>query len=267
MKTGLFLFLTTLYLCNTFFRGVMKSYSLLIFCLLPLLFVGCAIKPVIITKEYAGKAERSKSIGIIYAFPPGSIENCDDVADDLGAGNCFTVYTGYTTNSLSDRLKGMSEVTDVVMLPEEFLKNTSKQELSLPYALTFEERDFWSSAPSPENKTITVSLPADGAVFPGKPTVDYLVIFQNCKVERVSGSYETISLKAKSPLDNKGPYLRQLLRFTVWDNQVGKLVSYGDIEATSSLIFNMTKKDWASCVDQIATELAKSLPIKSRMHK
>lgn len=209
--------------------------------------VGCSANTSILMKEYKGTVLTSHTMGVF--IDPPQIINTDDVADDLGAGVADEVYMDYFKSIFPKYIMKFGRVDTVV-----FFHGVNTQGL-LPRELELTGKE-----------NLRIFLPAD-SVCVGSDSVDpdYVLFISKYYISRIrasAGNYLP-GFGAFPGMYNGGSAgkLSHYFQYAIWDNQKGRLVSYGRIEETSELVlYTMTKSNWTACIENSAMAVMKASP-------
>jgi hypothetical protein len=167
-------------------------------------------------------------LGIMVDSTQIKILNESSFFDDFGKGKSDTMFFNI--------LK--------LALPEAGYKYTRFKKI---YFLSYEKEGFLNQRTFrlSQNDTLFMKLPVDGKIFKTasiKP--DFLLLFHNLKTnERYSGFF--------NPLYGTNSSRRELVinaKFVIWDNQQGKIISYGEAEGISTVFMEMSVDNWYSAI-------------------
>lgn len=206
--------------------------------------VGCSTQTVIMTEEYEDLDLEKQKISIIKLFSGPNISNFDDVTDDLGEGVPEEVYNKFFKERFTATIKNstfFNEVTyvdtfDKSLLHEKLLNLSSSEQ-------------FRAYLPMDGKRLIELNsnyvlflYSIDGSRPGGSPGM-----FVNGMM--MGGSFEK---------------LFHLMSFAIWDNNTGKLVSYGKVDEESTVAFAMTERNWSEVIRGLAIKVLRTSPFKLR---
>jgi hypothetical protein len=112
-----------------------------------------------------------------------------------------------------------------------------------------------------EDEQLRVYLPKNGAKAEGI-TSNYIVFIYSIDGSRPGGS----SGMFVNGMMIAGSFekLYHLMTFAVWDNDKGKLVSYGKVDEESTVVLRMTENNWSAVIRGLVIKLLQKSPFKLR---
>lgn len=225
---------------------IMKWFIYSILLCMIFLLIGCSTVSVVMP-EYKNKALEAKHIVIAPYSVTISCE--DDVVSAFGNGNITDLYKKYFEEQFPEKMKQGSRITQV-----SFLKGIS------PDSLTWRELSVRS------NELIKMRLPRDGVSMPTDSIAsDYILFITEYTINH---NFTPISTNSRGGILAGEDNLVHELKFTIWDNTKGNLVSYGRIESkTAFSILRKAKGIWEDCVEELAQEIVKSSPFRIVLKK
>lgn len=201
-----------------------------------LFIVGCATGPVVVKKEYRGHKVTGKRLAVVKLFENATILNPDDVADDLGTGVPDEVYNTFFDENF------ISEIQHYWCCNEALV--VGKDRIS-----SLEERKFEIN----NDDTLKILLPKDNTKIEiDSISADFILFVDEPFFFRKAPSYVETRI---NPLYSASERLFQTLNFAIWDNNIGRIVSYGVITEESTFFLAMSKGDWESVLSKIAKKI------------
>jgi hypothetical protein len=192
--------------------------------------VSCAPVTQFVSPEYAGKKLQGGRLAIVKPTSDALyIENADDVVDDLGKGNATEIYSAFLD----------SQVVQSIRMYGAF----KKVRVAEPRNRTEFERTTFTIG---TDKTMEISLPAEGKPAAFDSTFDFALIIGRLNVSRFAGQAgmympgpNGVSFSGGSPAA-----LVHDVTYAIWDNKAGKVVCYGQFSSQATIIFAMTRNTW-----------------------
>ncbi len=224
--------------------------NLIFITIFSILWIGCASSPIVVMSDYQGKRMHAKVIGV-YLEPP-IILNPDDVADDLGAGIPDDVYKGYFEKQFPLELKKIGKIESAIVFQDTVPAITFPRELKID-----------------EKQKIETLLPRDSVLISFNSIDPDLVLFiQKSIIYRGAPKIEYMPYSnfGKDGYTYSGNDLGHKCQFVLWDNKKGKIISYGLINASSTIIINMTKDNWEASLYQLANMILRDSPYYNSKH-
>ncbi len=230
-------------------KGILYLYVFLI-------FISCANKNTIIMRDYEGKTIKDASLLVILTDLP-TIENGDDVVDDLGEGVPEDIYLDYFQTNIPAYIK------DVATFKNVFIDTIFNRIELVGSQQTFRDKEK-IKIKVPKNKHKTTY---------GSHEVDFILFLQELRIYRkevqngtwTAGTPSTPFSSGSAPTYSGGkfPELVHIGKFTLWDNRLSQIVSYGKLEVKKAFFFGMTKDTWSSGIHEIGLTIFKNSPFKT----
>ncbi len=207
----------------------------------------------IIEKNKSYKAEAIVNPGIAICLSQlFTIENPDDVKDDLGDGNPKDVYLTFFKRQLPIALAQHSTIRKTI-----FLAPRINLEYDTNYVLTTHaigRRGLISMYEPKPTSRITV----------GDSTIRFILFIEKLNISRaqVMGSMSVGAGHNQTSVTTRTDVLAHKFNFVVWDMQAKKSVNYGSIEANDEIGLTMTKRDWETILESAVKEIVTGTPFE-----
>lgn len=205
---------------------------------------SCSPSSTVLMKDYEDQNLTGKSLSIVKVFDRPIISNYDDVTDDLGAGVPEAVYMKYFKQKFTATLQQYAFINNVV-----FVDSISKSYLNEKLLNISNGVQIRAYLPNENIKLKNINS-------------NFILFLYNLNISRLAGS--TGTFMNGSMVGGSFEKLFHQLDFAIWDNDKGKVVSYGRIEANSSVLFAMTESNWESDINHLALKIVQESPFKAK---
>jgi hypothetical protein len=102
--------------------------------------------------------------------------------------------------------------------------------------------------------TMKIFLPQDGSLFSSDSIKSgYVLFIDNLHINKTGGI--SGAWIGGNYVGGASPSLYQILNFALWDNEKGKVISYGKTDSYSDIYSNVNKKNWASAIKGIVDNI------------
>ena len=222
----------------------MKFFESFLVAFLFLFLFGCSSSSTVIDKDYENQELENKTISIVRLFDSPNISNYDDVTDDLGPGVPEEVYLNFFKERFKATFRNSSFFREISFID------------TLPKTKLIEKKLKISN-----DVQLRVYLPKENSKF-NEINSDFVLFLYNLNANRPAGSSGTFMNGMM--MGGSFEKLYHQLDFALWDNEKGKLVSYGKVDDESDVLFAMTESNWSSVIRGLAIKILKLSPFKLR---
>lgn len=233
----------------------MKNIFIALQSLLVFIVFGCSSKTIVLMEDYEDQKILGKDLTVVRLFDKPFVSNIDDIVDDLGSGVPIEVYDNYFNENFITFFKNSKCFKQVDYSINHGKLNLREQTLSINDK---EKMKFY--LPEENSQYINDGTNSDFVLFiddlsimrgkapeglfnsPGDPNNDF---------QGITGSFSTSGLY-------------QNIYFVIWDNSIGKLVSYGRVEDQVDVMVEMTKGHWDLITQNLGRKILKTSPFSVR---
>lgn len=206
-------------------------------------------------KEYEDVKLTNATLSIVKLFDKPKIANKDDVTDDLGEGIPEEIYLKYFKQKFVAGIHvGASSLKKI-----EFVDSIPKTELYEKTLIIPNDVKLRSRLPDIEFK---ISLPQEGKKLESVNTA-FILFLYNLDINRIAPT-QSIGVNMNGiPSGGGSPgKLFHQLNFALWDNEKGKLVSFGKVTDESTIVFAMNESNWSIVIRGLATKILRLSPFQ-----
>lgn len=237
----------------------MKNFITIQIIILGILVLSCSSsKTAYLSEEYDKIKINNSNLLVIINFDGVTIENENDIKDDLGAdsSNAKKIYEEYFRLNLVYNLKSLSSFKEI--------KIVNKNEIG-----GFVNKEFIIGN---SNKLI-IDVPTKIISF-DKFKTDFLLVIDSLVAASPEGpgvqsSVDLLSMGTNTPgiITTMGPSdrLAQILNFVFLDNRDNKIIGYGRAIGESNVPFGMTRVNWEESIKRLTHNILmySPFPVKS----
>lgn len=210
-----------------------------------LLFFSCAGSVIKVMPEYSTMSVDKSKLGIVLMRENISINNPNDVGDDLGSGDPSKVFGDFFTGQFLPTAKTNSKFGEVFLIEDAQSAGfrTINQEVA-------------------QDETVNLRVPANNVI--SGESAPFVLVIDNISISRVKKAGTPMmaggggmGVGGGMMMGGSGGSDNLVLAgtFVLWDNTAGKIVSYGKIDEKAGVFLAMTKNTWIAMVNNISSKI------------
>jgi hypothetical protein len=175
-------------------------------------------------------------------MPNITIDNESSVKDDLGEGDPRMVFSNLIKETLPAEIEHNTRFNKALFLDEQARVKLEKKHLRIN-----------------DRETVDLMLPPEGQTFQSDATMtDFVLFLQNFKTyEEYHSSYNPSTRTTSTSRELKCSF-----EFLIWDNKIGKVVSYGRGVSSDTVNLKMNENTWRKAVAGISWLIADHTPFQ-----
>jgi hypothetical protein len=215
-----------------------------LFLIVIILLASCGAPMTKVMGDYENKKIEGNRLAIVLEQKYLSVFNSDDVIDDIDEGDAEAILDEYFTLGLQSLISRHTTFKDIDIHREYDNANFSSKELKIS-----------------EKKSISINLPDEGDKIEISGNNEYVLIISSFKTDD-TGASSMIGIGTGGTYHAGGSSatLDYYLKYVLWDNTNGKIISFGDIEQKHAYFIIMSESTWRSAMNELVKKVFKDTP-------
>jgi hypothetical protein len=216
-----------------------------LFLIVIILLASCGAPMTKVMGDYENKKIEGNRLAIVLEQKYLSVFNKDDVIDDIDEGDAEAILDEYFTLGLQSLISRHTTFKDIDIHRDYDNANFSSKELKIS-----------------EKKSISINLPDEGnKIEISGNNNEYVLIISSFKTDD-TGASSMIGIGTGGTYHAGGSSatLDYYLKYVLWDNTNGKIISFGDIEQKHAYFIIMSESTWRSAMNELVKKVFKDTP-------